>query len=719
MSSNRESLREHIELVLDNESGGLRSSDVHEEVVERFNLDTSERTVNEVLRSMSEEGRLNRRRKSDGGRGRPPYYYFLPEESRETLHAPVSYVDDEGEQATFLQYQENVEEATVTTRGDTESPHDDERTHNEALDEFVEQVGRDVLQQIANSHGRAPEFVERIKGVATDLEDEDPAELLTDMTFWTVEVINDLAEKVRELREQGMVEKWTEKANKLENFSDWALRYYRNVWRLDQLISADEPQSILKIPRARHLYTLDNPTEAQVNVGRSELYDHFDERIVGDSLLEVAEISHDIQEGVGTDSSVADISIRNEEAFAPRTELSVFTAAAALETEQGTYTDFDFTPQNYEDYHDPKALEQGLVISPGTRHDLGPGELDHARPAALDLRQYVENLRVSMGDARWQPSGETEEHLGRAPRVDLVFGDGRVFPLVHKLSDYRQDNAYGRLVRNEVERFFKETKFAEDDHLGGIYAAAVKRPMLAWLAPLVFYYLNIVAGETTDGVPEDGIPEEVYRYRLTDEIVSHLLFMGYEETTSKLSDDEMLVTCRVRRCFADIVLNTEDYPPVFEEDETPVQERSKESWMAFFEEKRKKRDNEYGQRPLDREEYEPYAYLCANTAVLMGYGAPASLYLGQHDARMTLPRIEVLTSASEPSDEDMMEAFSWYSRNHTGDMDHMTDEYSSVSDMPVLIPRVVEQAHEASGFVKRRMHQEVEDELRKFISGFK
>jgi hypothetical protein len=535
------------------------------------------------------------------------------------------------------------------------------------------------------------------------------------MTFWTVEVINDLAEKVRELREQGMVEKWTEKANKLENFGDWALRYYRNVWRLDQLVSGEETQSLLKIPRARRLYTLDDPAEARVNVSRSELYDHFDERIVGDSLLEVVEINHEIQEGVGTDSSVADISIRNEEAFAPRTELSVFTAAAALEAEQGTYTDFDFTPQDYEDYHDPKALEQGLVISPGTRHDLGPGELDHARPASLDLRQYIENLRVSMGDARWQPSGETEEYLGRAPRVDLVFGDGRVFPLVHHLSDYRQDNAYGRLVRNEVERFFKEAKFAEDDHLGGIYAAAVKRPMLAWLSPVVFYYLNIEAEETVDGLPDDGIPEEVYRYRLTDEIVSHLLFLGYEETTSELSEDEMLVTCRVRRCFADIALDAEDYPPMFE-DETPVQERSEESWMAFFDEKREKRNKEYGQRPLDCEEYEPYAYLCANTAVLMGYGAPASLYLGRHDARMTLPRIEVLTSARNPSDEVMIEALSWYSRSHTGDMDHMTDEYSSVSDMPVLIPRVVEQAHEASVFVEKRMHQEVEDELRKFIA---
>jgi hypothetical protein len=715
MSSDRETLREHTEVALDGTDGGLRASDVYDELVSRYNLDTSERTVNEVLRNMAEEGTLNRRRMSDGSRGRPPYYYFLPEGDRETQSAPVSYVEDEGEQATFFMYQDNVESATVKARGDTEPPQDDERTHNEALDQFVEQVGHDVLEQIADSHGKAPHFVQRIKDIATDLGDEDPAELLTEMTVWTVESINDLAEEIRELREQGMVEQWTEKANKLENFRDWANRYYRNVWRLDQLVNGDDPKPLLYLPRGRALYALDDYREARINATRDELYAHFEKRIIGNSVLEVTEVSHEIEEGVGTDSSVADIQIRNEEAFAPRTELSVFTAAAALEAENGTYTDFDFTPQDYEDYHDPKALENGLVISSGTRHDLGPGELDHARPAALDLRQYVENLRVSMGDARWRPSGETEEHLGRAPRVDLVFGDGRVFPLVHHLKDYRQDNAYGRLVRNEVERFFKETKFAEDDHLGGIYAAAVKRPMLAWLAPLVFYYLNIVAGETVGELSDDGIPEEVYRYRITDEIVSHLLFIGYEETTDDLSHDELLTTCRVRRCFADIALGEEDYPPVFEDD-TPVDERSDEDWMEFFEEKREKRDKEYGQRPLDREEYEPYAYLCANSAVLMGYGAPASLYLGQHDARMTLPRIEVLTSADDPSDEDMMEAMSWFARNNTGDMDHMTDEYSSVSDMPVLIPRVVEQAHEASVFVQKRMHQEVENELRKFIS---
>lgn len=52
---------------------------------------------------------------------------------------------------------------------------------------------------------------------------------------------------------------------------------------------------------------------------------------------------------------------------------------------------------------------------------------------------------------------------------------------------------------------------------------------------------------------------------------------------------------------------------------------------------------------------------------------------------------------------DLKETMSWFPRNHTGDMDHMTDEYSSIGDMPVLIPRVVEQAHEASVFIEKRM----------------
>jgi len=102
--------------------------------------------------------------------------------------------------------------------------------------------------------------------------------------------------------------------------------------------------------------------------------------------------------------------------------------------------------------------------------------------------------------------------------------------------------------------------------------------------------------------------------------------------------------------------------------------------------------------------------------VMMCYGAPASLYTGQHDPRMTLPRIEVACRAEDPDDDDLRTAMSWFARHHTGDMDHLTDEYSSVNDMPVLVPRVVEQAHEASTFVRRRMHQEVESELRRFIA---
>jgi len=708
MNSTREGLKNHIEDVLRESGSGLKADSVHERLGETYDVNASKRTIQQVLKEMVEDGRLDRQRRREG-QGRPPYYYFIPEDDTGSRSAPVSYTDAEGEQATLFSYQDGVESATVKARGDMEPTG---RDHEEAMLDFVDEVGRDVLADIAQSHRDESEYVQRITHVAPALEAESPVDLLTEMVYWTVRELNALGDEVRQRKERGDLEGFSEKVRELEQFCGWARRYFQGFWRLDP--RGKEQEAMVDLPPAHSFYEADDIAEASVNISKNELRNHFNNRIIGESVIDILDVENNLEHGVGTDSSVADIAVRNENAFVPRTELSIFTAAAALETEDGQYTDFDFNPQRYEDYHDSEALERGLVLSSQTRHDLSEGELEHARPAALDLRQYMENLRVAMGDARWRPSGETTQPLVGIPRAEIVFGDGRLFPLVHHLNDFRQRNAYGRLVRNEIRRFFEQMKRAEDPDLGGIYASAVKHPRRTWLAPLVFWYINV----KSDWADEDleGVPKEVYRPRLTDEIISHLLFIGYEENEGGVDEDKMFVTFRALRAFADIALNTEEYPPVLKENGKQIDERDRDDWMAYFDEKRRRREEEFGKRPIPRDEYKSFAYLCANSGALMCYGAPCSLYLGQHDARMTLPRIEVACSVENPDDKNVKTAMSWFAQHHTGDMDHSRDDYSSVSEMPVLVPRVVEQAHEASTFVRKRMHQEVEDELRRFVA---
>jgi hypothetical protein len=70
----------------------------------------------------------------------------------------------------------------------------------------------------------------------------------------------------------------------------------------------------------------------------------------------------------------------------------------------------------------------------------------------MELRQYTEDIRVVLRQARWRPVGQSVA-LGIIPKITLLIRDGRLFPLVHRIQDYESDGLYGSIVRREIEAF--------------------------------------------------------------------------------------------------------------------------------------------------------------------------------------------------------------------------------------------------------------------------
>ena len=158
-------------------------------------------------------------------------------------------------------------------------------------------------------------------------------------------------------------------------------------------------------------------------------------------------------EGGGRDRapSVADIFLEHARgSFIPPDPVSVMTGAAALITRASsspsfTYQDFDIFPDQLREYEDHRAAIDGLVISPLLRHILPEEDFKHSRLAAMDLRQYHEDFRIAVKQAKWRPVGSAPA-LGVNPRPSIIIRDGRLLPLVHRLKDFESDGLYGQIV---------------------------------------------------------------------------------------------------------------------------------------------------------------------------------------------------------------------------------------------------------------------------------
>jgi hypothetical protein len=673
-------VRDLIRIVLNDAEEELRADKVHDRVTNN-GIDISERRIKEALRDMHEEGELSRTPENDGTRGRPAYRYHRNSD------------DDSGSG--------NIAVRSVRVRGEFD-PQEDEN--------LPEGVYWDVVDEQLDSS----ETVKKVKQIAPEIADEDPVELLTKMAEWTVSQLEEYGnELIKKLREgnTGLVRALR---SEYEDLADWADYYFHRFYRLP---SRDDPRpTALYMPDVEeYIHAGKNSDDEEapsptIDVGKVKT--HLSDRVFGDTLIDTVKINDQVTDTVGTDASVSTVSLPSPSRLAPETTFDLFVGAAALEQENRRFNDFDFNPRSIRDFRHREAFKDGLLISEHTL-PLSEGERVKAQRAAMDLRQYRQCHRVIDDEADWQPYGNFDEELSDYSGPDVMFMDGRLTPLVHLLSEFIKPDLYGELVRREIREFAKLADYADDDNwqTDTVFAGVVKRPGISWLAPIVFWYMQT----HSEDIAEFDI-SNVYRPPLSDVVLPHILFAGLSEAEGEPDDDCVYTTARVLRRYSDNSIPKYDLPPV-DVDDNPIDITERSGWMKYFEKVQQRRANR-GQETIEIDNFEHFGFaeLCANVGTLMCYAGPPNLYQQQSPDAARLPRMEVLVNPPVDASNKLQQAISLFAKTTTEDREHAAEDFSTMNDLPVIVPSVITQSDDAAKIASERMREEVSRNIQRLVS---
>jgi len=683
MSTNIQDL---IVLKLHDAEGGLTAEEIYD-LLDEEGVDRSERTVKAVLKEMAENGELARERVPDGP-GRPPYRYFLASGNGESMSSDEDEHDGTPAEAipngSLLTEANDVVPRSVIVRGNAPAIQEE--------DGLPDGVYWDVVERQLESS----RVVQDLQGMAPKLAEEDPVGLLVEMLEWTVDLLNHLGERLVALQKSGKSGEVRFQRDLYKDFAYWARQYFHQFWRLNRF---DDPgPDVLRLPEAEEfIKTADRdqePPEAEVDIATAR--DHLQSRVFGDQVISTVDISQDTEDVVGTDSSVATVSLPGPDRGAPETEFKLFAGAAALQQEARRYTDYDFNPRDLKEYQHRKAYRKGLMLSKQVLPQLGEGEAEKSKYASMDLRQYRECVRVVEEEIEWEPHGDTHDETAESTGPDVMFLDGRVTPLVHQHSDFVSTRIYGELVRREVKWFKRLADLADEDNwdTDTTFAGVVKQPAISWLAPLVFWYLEVHYRENGGFNDEEdgysGILRNIHDPPISDVVLPHFLFQGLANEYGPPADDEIYSTFRALRRFYDHSLPDYEFPPQ-DGDGDLIDVDDREEWMDVFEKIQEHRENR-GRETIDLDKYRHFGFaeVCANVSTVMCYAGPSNLYGEGRRPDMRLPRIEILAAPPQDNEAAMREALAAYGQHNKDDADHSIEGFSQIEDVAVVVPTVID-----------------------------
>lgn len=736
MSLNKKELRERIDEIVwlanSREERGITAKQVYERLEDR-GVDVSDRTVREGIKSMWEDELLKRVQGESSSRGRPPMYYYHPDYTPEklSLSSDKDPTNEEKNNKTKndkfsvpseksgIKEEKKKDEEKIDLGNDAKLEGTSDREEYQSKREQEEQsVGEPsdfpLMNEIRQEHLGRSEYADEIRTAAPELADEDPRELLLEMAQWLVDAIKNVGKDVNTLYNSGDLRKFEERKHELQSLVRLADWYFGRVFRVDYHPETDV--EILSVPSVDDMYgeNVDIDSLEKPKFDKEGAEKRLNQRVTGDSVVGVWNPDN-VESAAGADSSIAAVGIPNRNnPMLRQTIIQLFTGAAALEHEERSYTDYDFETESIRHYRRRDAFTNGLMASPSLR-GLTQAQLDKAKYAALDLRLYNETMRVVEGNADWRPVGNRDDVGTSLRSPDVVYGDGRVSPLVHQISDYAQTGLYGQLVRNEMNKFARlMTRIHTDPLVNTVFAGVVKQSRLTWLAPLVFYYLSV---HRDDNDRFDQIPREIYQPPIDDSVVAHMLYDGLQKYDDSINSDgdQVFVTFRVQRRFYDYSLDRDrDFPIKTPQSEEYIKTEKKSHWEQYFREFIEKRE-ERGYETIGEKEFDPFAYLCANAATVMTYAAPVSLYNGEKNPPLVLPRIEVATEPEDSGREQLETAVKWFADNADFDGAHSAEEYSTVSDAPVLVPSVITRSDDAAKFLRNQVGKYFEKEFRRYV----
>ena len=589
-----------------------------------------------------------------------------------------------------------------------------------------------VMEEIAHSHALKENYAKLVHDIAPALADENPVDLVLEIAAWVVNDLNNLAEGIRKAKfgEQSQIQRLT---RELGFRRSKAASFLQRLWRLDCPIG--NVKGILDIPTVQQMLGGD-----RVNFDAKAAKCRLQERIIGEKVIEIITAPENYHKAaVGTDASVGDVTVEHARgSFIPPTPATLFVSVGAMRVLDRqnalSYWDYDLDPRELRRYRDLDAAVDGLLISPHLRREVIT-DFRHLRSAAMELRQYSEELRIVQGQSRWHPiSGALE--IRHPPAITLLIRDGRIFPLVHRLDDYDgasapDDILYGEVVRREIRTFqsvFHNT--AGNGRLGAIYAGAVKSPEYSWLAMIAFWYLYVKGRH-------QELVDAFYRPPLNDQAVTHLLFWGLADSKQEdvfSNERNTFVTFRVLRRFSDIALFPHPLPIIDDRGEVTrtVQEDKEEDWVTYIKQHISEANQRYYQHKrgipalTTIDEYAPFLRLCHRAGVAMFYAAPTRMYRSTLNARAHFftPRWEIavdfqtedLKSETGRRIEGLM---AWLVEQDglVADESHAVGGFDeAVEGLPLFVPNVVMEAHKMAGYGQKRHGDDVRNELQALVA---
>lgn len=689
----------------------------------------SQRGVRNLLNQMVKDGTLvklkKRRRK---GRGAPPNLYIRPDTLPRQLNIFDNIPGVDAEKSRVVSRTEIDKEELTPAERERQQTAKALLQRLDSNESKTEDKSSSVMERIAISHLQSENYAKAIIEIAPQLAEKNPVDTIAEMASWVVKDLNRLGEEIQRELTVGNVEKVKKLTARLDERLIWTRSYFQRFWRLDR--SLDEIPGILDLPsQARNFYRDGQRARLNEQAAREKLQ----KRILGEKFVEELALSTNKHKAVaGTDASVADIWLAHSQgSFIPPDPVVLTSSAAAMvvtgeNASKQEYHDFDIFPDRLKEYEDYNAAVNGLLLSPELMRPLGASDFKHSRMAAMELRQYEEDVRICMRKIDWRFAGNISGE--RPPKPTIIFRDGRVFPIVHRLNFYEADSLYGQIVRNQIERFADAIHNTMSSPTGQIiYGSAVKNPELSWLAPIVFWYLHTHQSETGAKVDAD----DVYKSPFADTAISHLLFLGVAKNRKNFAGDRLFVISPVVRRFSDIAFVDTSLPVAISENEQLrlVEEANIDDWREYISQRLEKKRENYEENILELSDYEPFLYSCAKAGVLMCYAAPTVAYESMVSGKsggaghFLIPRLEVsinLERDRTPDRKNLDKMLSWLvAENWMRDAQHTQSGFQGTdtsSNFPILIPEVTFLAHEAATFARDKLSEEIQDEIRALIA---
>ena len=337
--------------------------------------------------------------------------------------------------------------------------------------------------------------------------------------------------------------------------------------------------------------------------------------VVGDSVLEKTAFEKPSKgySEAGTDASVRKFDLGMLPSAFERVKMAIVTAAGVrLNFYDPSPPQIDARPEprQWRYYTEDDAVDQGLLVPPEAYLRLEDLMWERVTSASMNLRQYKKDLDCF-----------EQDKFGRIP--EIVFRDGRLFPLEHLFDDFCQAGVHGRIVRKSIEAFRDLLTRVGRSYPAlphPLYIGVVKRPEVTILSPLVFWYLK--HGSIPSIWPDMDEEKFLFRTPMSDQRVAHYLFAALLD---ELDQNERWLTCRFVRGF--VAMN---------ERIARSTASTYEEWVEFLQ-----KEVNHHQYPLEPD-VDPYAQLCAQAAVSAFYVSLPKGIAGKSPEDYLTPRYESL-----------------------------------------------------------------------------